>query len=56
MKKRVFYADADGRVEVLGMKIDAKPEEIHIIINGSDITEAVMLERVEIIIEKEKTE
>ena len=52
MKKRIFYADKDGTVEALGMKLDAEPDELKILINGVDITENVLLERIEIVIEK----
>jgi len=52
MKRRVFYADKDGNVEALGMKLDAKPDELKILINGVDITESVLLERIEIVVEK----
>ena len=52
MKKRVFYADKDGTVEALGMRLDAKPDELRILINGVDISENVLLERIEIVIEK----
>ena len=56
MKKRVFYADKDGTVEALGMKLDAKPSELRILINGVDISENVLLERVEIVVEKKEEE
>lgn len=54
MKRRVFYADKDGKVEVLGMKLDAKPDDLRILINGVDISESILLERVEIVVEKEE--
>jgi len=54
MKKRVFYADKDGTVEALGVKLDAKPNELRILINGVDISESVLLERIEIVVEKEE--
>uniref|UniRef100_A0A6M3JBX1 Uncharacterized protein n=1 Tax=viral metagenome TaxID=1070528 RepID=A0A6M3JBX1_9ZZZZ len=52
MKKTVFIADKDGTVEALGIKIDAKPDEVKVLINGTDITETLTLERVEVIVEK----
>jgi len=52
MKKRVFYADKDGIIEALGMRLDANLDELKILINGVDITESVLLERIEIVVEK----
>jgi len=54
MKKRIFYADKDGTVEALDIKIDAAPEDIKVLINGIDITETLEVERVEIILEKKE--
>ena len=56
MKKRVFFADKDGTVEVLGMELDARPEDLKVFINGSEITESIMVERIEIVVEKKKVE
>ena len=52
MKKRIFLADKDGTVEALGVMLDAKPEEVHLLVNGSDLSETLMLERIEIYIDK----
>ena len=50
----MFYADKDGTVEALGMKLDAKPNELRILINGVDLSDIVMFERIEIVVEKEE--
>lgn len=52
MKKRIFYADSTGKVEALGMQVDAKPNEVKVYVNGVELTETVVLERIEIYIEK----
>lgn len=52
MKRRIFYADSSGKVEALGMQVDAKPSEIKIYVNGVELTETVVLERIEIYIER----
>jgi len=51
MKKRVFLADRRKGVEALGIELDAKPEQIHVYINGVDITENLLIDTIEVVIE-----
>lgn len=52
MKRRIFYADNAGKVEALGIQVDAKPNEVKVYVNGVELTETVLLERIEIFIER----
>jgi hypothetical protein len=55
LKNRVFLADAkSGKVEVLGVKLDAEPRQIRLLVNGSDLIETLDLERIEIVVDKEE--
>ena len=53
MEEEIFIADSKGDVKALGMKINCAPTDLHIYVNGVDITKSVVLEEVRIIITKE---
>ena len=53
MKKTLFYADKDGSLKVLGMDVNGDIKNLHLVVNGSDLTESLVLERIEVFIEKE---
>lgn len=53
MEKELFLASTkDQTVKVLGMRVDCKPQDLHIFINGKDIAETIVLEEVKITMEK----
>jgi hypothetical protein len=52
MEEEVFLANSKGEVKALGMKINCAPTDLHIYVNGVDITKNVVLEEVSIRIEK----
>jgi hypothetical protein len=52
MKEEIFVADSRGDVKALGMKINCAPTDLHIYVNGVDITKSVVLEEVRIVVER----
>jgi hypothetical protein len=52
MEEEVFVANSKGEVKALGMKVNCAPTDLHIYVNGVDITKTVVLEEVRIAIEK----
>jgi hypothetical protein len=45
MEEEIFVANSKGDVKALGMKINCAPADLHIYVNGVDITKNVVLER-----------
>ena len=55
MEEEVFIASSrDGLVKALGMRVACKLEDLHIYVDGVDITKSVQLEEVRIVIRKEE--
>jgi hypothetical protein len=54
MEEEIFVANSKDDVKVLGMKINCASTDLHIYVNGVDITKTVVLEEVRIIITKEQ--
>jgi hypothetical protein len=54
MEEEIFVANSKGEVKALGMKVNCAPTELHIYVNGVDITKNVVLEEVRIVIAKEQ--
>jgi len=52
MEEEIFVANSKGDVKALGMKINCIPADLHIYVNGVDITKSVVLEEVRIVIER----
>jgi len=52
MEEEVFVANSKGDVKALGMRVNCAPRDLHIYVNGVDITKNVVLEEVRIVIEK----
>ena len=52
MEEEIFVANSKGDVKALGMKINCAPADLHIYVNGVDITKNVVLEEVRIVIER----
>ena len=47
-------ANSKGEVKALGMKVNCVPADLHVYVNGVDITKNVVLEEVRIIIAREQ--
>jgi hypothetical protein len=54
MEAEIFVANSKGEVKALGMKINCAPTDLHIYVNGVDITKTVVLEEVRIVIAREQ--
>jgi len=54
MKRLIFVAEKDGKVEALGVKLDAKPDEVKVQVNGVDVSEFFVLEKIEVYVVKEE--
>jgi hypothetical protein len=54
MEEEVFVANSKGEVKALGMKINCAPTDLHIYVNGVDITKTVMLEEVRIVVARQQ--
>jgi hypothetical protein len=54
MQAEIFVANSKGEVKALGMKINCAPTDLHIYVNGVDITKSVVLEEVRIVISREQ--
>jgi hypothetical protein len=54
MEEEVFLANSKGEVKALGMKVNCAPTDLHIYVNGVDITKTVVLEEVRIVIAREQ--
>jgi len=52
MEEEIFVANSKGDVKALGMKINCAPADLHIYVNGVDITKNVVLEEVRIVMER----
>jgi len=52
LEEEIFVANSKGDVKALGMKINCAPADLHIYVNGVDITKNVVLEEVRIVIER----
>jgi hypothetical protein len=52
MEEEIFVANSKGEVKALGMKINCSSMDLHIYVNGVDITKTVVLEEVRIVIER----
>lgn len=53
MEEELFAASTkDNLVKAVGMKVDCKPSDLRIYINGKDISRAIVLEEVRIVMEK----
>jgi hypothetical protein len=52
MEEEIFVANSKGDVKALGMKINCAPADLHIYVNGVDITKSVVLEEVRIVIDR----
>jgi hypothetical protein len=52
MEEVIFVANSKDEVKALGMKINCAPTDLHIYVNGVDITKSVVLEEVRIVIER----
>ena len=54
MEEEIFVANSKGEVKALGMKVNCTPLDLHIYVNGVDITKNVVLEEVRIVIAHEQ--
>jgi hypothetical protein len=54
MEEEVFVANSKGEVKALGMKVNCAPTDLHIYVNGVDITKTVVLEEVRVLIVREQ--
>jgi hypothetical protein len=54
LEEEVFVANSKGEVKALGMKVNCVPADLHVYVNGVDITKNVVLEEVRIIIAREQ--
>ena len=54
MEEEIFVANSKGDVKALGMKVSCAPTDLHIYVNGVDITKNVVLEEVRIVIAHEQ--
>jgi hypothetical protein len=54
MEEEIFVANSRGDVKALGMKVNCAPTDLHIYVNGVDITKSVVLEEVRIDISREQ--
>ena len=52
MEEEIFVANSKGDVKALGMKINCAPADLHIYVNGVDITKNVVLEEVRIVVKR----
>ena len=52
MEEEIFVANSKGEVKALGMKVNCVATDLHIYVNGVDITKSVVLEEVRIVIER----
>jgi hypothetical protein len=55
MEEEIFVANSKGDVKALGMKVNCAPADLHIYVNGVDITKNVVLEEVRIVVERMAT-
>jgi len=54
MGEEIFAANSRGDVKALGLKISCTPTDLHIYVNGVDITKNVILEEVRIVVTREQ--
>jgi len=54
MEEEIFVANSKGEVKALGMKVSCTPTDLHIHVNGVDITKTVVLEEIRIVITREQ--
>ena len=54
MEEEVFVAKDNGEVKALGIKLNCTPSDLHIYINGVDITRNTILEEIRIVIERKE--
>jgi hypothetical protein len=52
MEEEIFVANSKGDVKALGMKINCAPTDLHIFVNGVDITKSIILEEVRIVVDR----
>lgn len=49
IQQELFYASDEGKVRAVGVEVSTKPEEVHIFINGVDITETMDIVEIRIV-------
>ena len=54
MEEEIFVANSKGEVKALGMKVNCTPLDLHIYVNGVDITKNVVLEEVRVVITRDQ--
>jgi hypothetical protein len=54
MEEEIFVANSKGEVKALGMRVSCMPTDLHIYVNGVDITKNVVLEEVRVVITREQ--
>jgi hypothetical protein len=54
MEEEVFVAKDNSDVKALGVKLNCTPNDLHIYINGVDVTKNVVLEEIRITIERKE--
>ena len=54
MEEEVFVANSKGEVKALGIKVNCSPNDLHIYVNGVDITRNAILEEVRVVIAREQ--
>ena len=54
MEEEIFVANSKGDVKALGMKVSCAPTDLHVYVNGVDITKNVVLEEVRITMAREQ--
>jgi hypothetical protein len=54
MEEEIFVANSRGEVKALGMKVNCVSTDLHIYVNGVDITKSLVLEEVRIVISREQ--
>lgn len=54
MEEEVFVAKDNGDVKALGVKLNCTPNDLHIYVNGVDITKTVVLEEIRITVERKE--
>ena len=52
MEEEIFVANSKGDVKALGMKINCASTDLHIYVNGVDITKSIILEEVRIVVDR----
>ena len=54
MEEELLVANSKGEVKALGMKVNCAPSDLHIYVNGVDITKNVVLEEVRVVITRDQ--